>query len=256
MDNLYSALAPFYDALNRDVDYRTWADFAEACFAKYFPGKVESVLDLACGTGSMALELCRRGYDMIGVDASPDMLAVARERAEEAGLSDRILYLCQDMCEFELYGTVEAVVCCLDAVNHVTDRAALSRCFHWVHNYLVPDGIFLFDVNTPYKFSHTYGDRAYLLEEDGVLCAWQNLYRPRSRVCDFYISLFTEEEDGRYSRQDVHQRERVYSLTALRRLLAENGLELLSVSGNFAFEEPGDECERYYIAARAIKEKL
>lgn len=254
MDNLYQALAPFYDALNRDVDYKTWADYAEACFARYFPGKVDAVLDLACGTGRMTLELAGRGYDMIGVDASPEMLSVARERTEEAGLSDRILYLCQDMCEFELYGTVEAVVCCLDAVNHVTDRAALSRCFHWVHNYLVPGGIFLFDVNTPYKFENVYGDRAYLLEEDGVVCAWQNDYHPRSHTCDFLISLFCEEEDGRYTRQDVCQRERMYSLRSLHRLLSQNGLELLSVSGNFNFDEPCADCERYYIAARAVKE--
>lgn len=255
MDNLYAALAPFYDALNRDVNYHAWASFAEDCFQKYFPGKVDAVLDLACGTGSMTLELARRGYDMIGVDVSPDMLAVARERAEEAGLSDRILYLCQDMCEFELYGTVEAVVCCLDAVNHVTDRAALSRCFHWVHNYLVPGGLFLFDVNTPYKFEHIYGDRAYVLEEDGVLCAWQNAYHPGTHTCDFYVSLFAEEENGLYARHDVHQRERMYTLLSLRRLLSENGLELVSVCGNFDFEEPRDDCERYYIVARAVKEK-
>ena len=256
MDDLYGALAPCYDALNGDVDYHTRADFLEECFEKYFPGKVDAVLDLACGTGSMALELAARGYDMIGVDASADMLAVAHERAAQQGLSDRILYLCQDMSEFELYGTVEAVVCCLDAVNHVTDRAALSRCFHWVHNYLVPNGLFLFDVNTPYKFEHVYGDRAYLLEENGVLCAWQNDYRPAARVCDFYISLFSEEADGRYIRQDAHQRERVYTLLSLRRLLAENGLELVTVCGNFAFEEPHEDCERYYIVARAIKENV
>ena len=91
MDDLYGALAPFYDALNGDVDYHTWADFLEECFEKYFPGKVDAVLDLACGTGSMALELAARGYDMIGVDASADMLAVAQERAAQQGLSDRIL---------------------------------------------------------------------------------------------------------------------------------------------------------------------
>lgn len=253
MVDLYRALAPFYDSLNRDVDYHAWADFAEACFQKYFPGKVASVLDLACGTGSMTLELAARGYDMIGVDASPNMLSVAHARAGAAGLADRILYLCQDMCDFELYGTVEAVVCCLDAVNHITDRAALSRCFHWVHNYLVPDGLFLFDVNSPYKFEHVYGDRAYLLEEEGVLCAWQNDYRPASHTCDFYISLFTEDEDGRYARQDACQRERMYTLRSLRRLLQENGLAFVAAWGDFNFGEPRDDCERYYIAARAVK---
>ena len=252
--DLYQALAPFYDAFNGDLDYNKWADFMEESFRRYFPGRVESVLDLACGTGRMTEELCRRGYDMIGVDISPDMLAVARASAEEKGMAERILYLCQDMCDFELYGTVEAVVCCLDAVNHVTDRADLSRCFHWVHNYLVPNGLFLFDVNSPYKFREIYGDRAYVLEDDGVLCAWQNHFNEKSKTCDFFISLFSEREDGLYERTDTHQRERMYTIASLRRLLAENGFELLYICSDFSFGNAKENDERYYIAARAIKE--
>ena len=252
--DLYEALAPFYDAFNGDLDYGKWADFIEETFRRYFPGKVESVLDLACGTGRMTEELCRRGYDMIGVDLSSEMLSVARASAEKKGMADRILYLCQDMCEFELYGTVEAVVCCLDAVNHVTDRASLSRCFHWVHNYLVPNGLFLFDVNSPYKFREVYGDRAYVLEDDGVLCAWQNQFSERSKTCDFYISLFSENEDGLYERTDTVRRERLYTIPALSRLLKENGLELLYICPDFSFGNIKETDERYYIAARAIKE--
>ena len=254
MKDLYEALAPFYDAFNGDLDYGKWADFIEESFRRYYSGKVESVLDLACGTGRMTEELCRRGYDMIGVDISPDMLAVARASAERKGMADRILYLCQDMCEFELYGTVEAVVCCLDAVNHVTDRAALSRCFHWVHNYLVPNGLFLFDVNSPYKFREIYGDRAYVLEDEGVVCAWQNHFSERTKLCDFYISLFEETESGLYERTDTARRERLYTIPMLRRLLKENGMELLCVCPDFSFGNIQENSERYYVAARAIKE--
>ncbi|MBQ8175162.1 MAG: class I SAM-dependent methyltransferase [Clostridia bacterium] len=254
MKELYQALAPFYDAFNGDLDYQKWADFIEESFHRYYPEKVESVLDLACGTGRMTEELCRRGYDMIGVDISPDMLSVARDSAEKKGMAERILYLCQDMCDFELYGTVEAVVCCLDAVNHVTDRTALSRCFHWVHNYLVPNGIFLFDVNSPYKFREIYGDRAYVLEDDGVLCAWQNHFSERTRLCDFYISLFSEKEDGNYERTDTVRTERMYTITALTRLLKENGFELLYICSDFSFENAKETDERYYVAARAVKE--
>ena len=256
MKNMYGALAPFYDALNADLDYAKWADFIEENFRRYFPGKVDAVLDLACGTGRMTEELASRGYDMIGVDLSPDMLAYARQSAEENGLSDRILYLCQNMCEFELYGTVEAVVCCLDSVNHITDRGALSRCFHWVHNYLVPGGLFIFDVNTPYKFEEVYGNNAYVLEDEGVLCAWQNCYRKKSKLCDFYVSVFTEREDGVYEREDTRQTERLYTLPALKKLLSENGLALLSVSADTDFSPLGEKDERYYITARAVKEDL
>ena len=125
-----------------------------------------------------------------------------------------------------------------------------------MHNYLNPNGLFLFDLNTPYKFENVYGDRAYLLEEGGVFCAWQNLYRKKSGLCDFYISLFTEEEDGRYRREDICRRERVYTLSTIKRLLRENGLELLFVAGDFDFSEPAPDSGRYYLAARAVKEDL
>lgn len=253
MDSLYTALAPFYDALNGDLDYGRWADFVEENFRRFAAAPVSSVLDLGCGTGSMTLELAARGYDMTGVDASADMLDVAHGRAEQAGLLENILFLRQDMCDFELYGTVDAIVCCLDTVNHVTKRADLSRCFHWVHNYLNPNGLFLFDVNSPYKFREVYGDRAYVLEDRGVVCTWQNDYREKSGLCDFYISLFSEEQDGRYVRTDLHQRERMYSLASLRRLLSENGMELLAVSGGYDFVAPHATSERYYLAARAVK---
>ena len=256
MKDFYNALAPFYDTIGGRVDYAAWADFYEECFRRYASAPVESVLDLGCGTGNMTLELGRRGYDMIGVDNAADMLSVARERAEREKISGRVLLLCQDMCEFELYGTVDAVVSTLDCINHVTDRKKLSRLFHWVHNYLNPNGLFLFDLNTPYKFENVYGERAYLLEEEGVVCAWQNCYRKKSGVCDFYISLFTEEEDGRYAREDISRRERVYTLKAIERLLRENGLELIFVAGDFDFSAPKEDCERYYLAARAVKEVL
>ena len=110
MSGMYDLLAPLYDRLNGGADYLRLADYAEGQFARYFPAGVQSVLDLACGTGRLTAELSRRGYDMIGVDLSDEMLAEARDRAERAGLSDQILFLCQDMCDFELYGTVEAVV--------------------------------------------------------------------------------------------------------------------------------------------------
>lgn len=254
MDDIYSALAPFYDAFNRDLDYAAWADFIEDNFRLYRDAGVHSVLDLGCGTGSMLLELASRGYDMTGVDGSDEMLNVARDRLEAAGLTDKVLLLCQDLADFELYGTVDAIVCCLDTVNHLTDPDELDRCFHWVHNYLEPNGIFLFDVNTPYKFENIYDCNDYILEDEGVVCNWRNYFDDETEICHFDISLFTEDEDGRYTRTDVSQEERKYTLAALRRLLKKNGLELLSVSADYNHARPTRTTERYYIAARAVKE--
>ena len=249
---IYEALAPFYDRLNGEVDYEAIADDAVAQFDRYFPGKVREVLDLGCGTGSLTLALARRGYDMTGMDISPEMLAVAQNRMYEQELSG-ILWTRQDMRHFELYGTVDAVVCSLDGVNHLTETADLRDCLHWVYHYLVPDGLFLFDVNSVWKFEHIYGNEAYILEDEGVLCAWQNRYCARSHLCRFDISLFEERADGLYRRRSVSQSERCYPLPTLKRLLGQAGFELLSVRGAMDRDTVREQDERWYITARALK---
>ena len=253
MMQFYDMIAPFYDAFNGDVDHAAWADLACRAFREYYQGTVESVLDLGTGTGSLALELIRRGYDLIGVDSSEEMLARARDRAETAGVADKLLLLCQDMTDFELYGTVEAVVSCLDGINHLTEKGDLSKCFSLVHNYLVPDGLFLFDINSPYKFETVYGDRDYILEEGDVLCAWQNWYRKKSGICDFAITLFVPDGEGRYLRSETVQRERMYSLRTLKRTLAECGFEWIAAYGSTSGDEVKEDSERIFVLARAKK---
>lgn len=256
----YDAIAGVYDKLNKEIDYESWADFFEACFEKFLPRKPELVLDLACGTGRMTRTLAARGYDMIGIDGSDSMLSEAYMRS--AG--DPILYLCQDMRAFELYGTVGAVVCCLDSINYLLSENDLHTVFRLVHNYLDPDGLFLFDVNTPYKFKNIYGNNAYILEDEiededsqthAVFCGWQNEFSEESGICDFYLSLFEEDEDGAYLRSDEHQRERCYTKEQLTNALRACGFELLGIYADYAFGEPNETTERWYILARAIKTK-
>lgn len=254
----YESVAGMYDRVNADIDYKAWADFFDRCFERYMTKKPEIILDLACGTGRMTMELCRRGYDMIGADRSEDMLSVAFERMYDEGMSGKILYLCQDMRSFELYGTVDVVCCCLDSVNYLLSEKDLRECFLTVHNYLNPDGLFLFDVNTPYKFENIYSDNSYVLEsedDDGLLsyCGWQNEYDRESRICNFYLSVFTEDADGRYVRTDEVQKERCYDEPTVRRLLTESGFELEGIYGGFDFSEPLEDTQRWYIVARAKK---
>ena len=254
----YDAIARVYDKLNRDIDYEAWADFFESCFDRFLEKRPELVLDLACGTGRMTRTLSSRGYDMIGVDGSEQMLSEAYSLGGE-----RILYLLQDMRSFELYGTVGAVVCCLDSINYLLEYNDLKKVFSGVHNYLDPDGVFLFDVNTPYKFENIYGDQAYVLEdesdEDGepraIYCGWQNSFDRESGVCDFYLTLFEELDDGAYERSDEHQMERCYSLDEIKNALLACGFEFLGVWSDYSFSEIRPETERWYIAARAIKNK-
>lgn len=250
----YGAIARVYDRLNAEIDYAAWADFFEKCFDRYLPARPELVLDLACGTGRMTRELADRGYDMIGVDGSADMLSEAWERSE----GRTILYLQQDMREFELYGTVGAVTCCLDSLNYLLTEQDLATTLALVHNYLDPDGLFLFDMNTPYKFEAVYGDNAYILEDGGdgepeVFCGWQNHFDPETGVCDFDLSLFEAREDGTYVRSDEHQQEKCYSLDSIRACLTAAGFEFLGAFGDFDFAAPDEKCERWYICAKCKK---
>ena len=253
----YNAIAEVYDKLNADIDYGAWADFFEACFDKYLEARPELVLDLACGTGRMTAELAARGYDMIGVDGSEEMLSVAYDRAafsdEDDDLAARPMYLLQDMRRFELYGTVGAVVCCLDSINYLTGDGDLDACFRCVNNYLDPHGLFLFDVNTPYKFEKVYGNNAYILEDtvDGapVYCGWQNDYDTESGICNFYLSVF-REKDGVYLREDEEQRERCYTKEQMTTSLEAAGFEVMGIYSGYGFEEPQESCERWYFAAR------
>ena len=251
---IYDLLAPIYDEINKELDYKKWADFIEKTAVKNLSKRPELVLDLASGTGSMTLELAARGYDMIGVDYSTEMLATARERAENMGLD--ILWLCQDMREFELYGTVDLVISTLDSINHLTSDKDLKKCLKLVHNYLNPGGIFIFDINGKAKFENVYGQESYVLETEDSFCVWQNDYNPKSRLCDFYITLFKENEDGTYERYDEEQSEKMYLISDIKKALSESGFEFIGAYSDFDFTEAKDSDERIYIVAKCRKENL
>ncbi len=251
---IYDLLAPFYDKFNGDIDYSEWADFIEKIIEnEYKIGKPELILDLGCGTGSMTVELAKRGYDMTGVDYSPEMLDKARNRAYGEGIGDRILWLCQDMREFELYGTVDIAVCCLDGINHLTRSKDLNKCFDLIRNYLIPGGLFIFDINGKFKFENIYSDQTYAMEEENALCIWQNYYNKNTKLCEFYITLFKECKDGRYERFDETQRERMYTLRSIKQALSRNSLEFIGAYSDFNFNEGSDNDERIYIVAKCVK---
>lgn len=252
MDGAYYALSGGYDKLNSETDYKAWADFLEKCFEKY--GKnISTVLDMACGTGPMTFELHSRGYDMTALDISEDMLDVAYETAADNEISD-ILWLCQDMTEFELYGTVGAIVCCLDGINHLTEKEDVEKVFALVKNYLEYDGVFVFDINTVHKFENFYNGHDYILEDEGVMCCWQNDYNPETGICDFYLTVYSENEDGSWEREDAVQSEKAYSLEFLKSAIEKAGLEYCGAFAGFDFSLPDDATDRIYIVARKNKE--
>jgi len=257
MDNAqgYGAIAHIYDLINGKRHYEAWADFAEACFDSFLPNRPELVLDLACGTGTLTSILASRGYDMTGVDLSPEMLSVARECCPED-----VLLLLQDICNFELYGTVGAVVCSFDSLNHLTRKGRLERCFSLVHNYLDPDGLFIFDMNTPTRFEKEYAKNSYQIEaetDDGraVFCNWQNDYSEKRGICRFYLSVFTEEEPGSeiYSRRDEEWSERCYTRAEIEEKLKRAGFEICGIYGNTKMKRAAKSDSKIYFAARAKK---
>ena len=249
---IYDLLAPFYDKINKDIDYSKWADFIEKLVDKHCGRVPELWLDLGCGTGSMTIELAKRGRDMTGIDYSPEMLNLARERSEDLGLKN-ILWLCQDIRNFELYGTVDVCVSCLDTINHLKSSKDLDACLDLVHNYLAPDGLFIFDINGKYKFENVYGDNSYVMEEDNAVCIWQNYYNPKTQKCDFYITLFEENEYGSYDRYEEQQVERMYTLRSIKKHLSDNSLEFLGAYSDFDFNDATDSSERIYIVAKCKK---
>ena len=250
---IYGLLAPYYDAWNAELDYGSWADGMEAAFRRYFPGRVEGVLDLGCGSGRMTVELAARGYDMVGVDASPEMLSTARDAAEARGVSDRCLWLLQDMTAFELYGTVEAVGSCLDTVNHLTDYRDLRAMLALVHNYLVPGGLFLFDLNSREKFETSYADNVYTFESRDAFCIWQNAYHRKTHIADFYVTLFERSAGGLYRRTDEVTRERMYPTASVLRELSAAGFTPLAVGSAPYTDTTEQGADRLFFVARAEK---
>ena len=249
---IYDLIAPIYDRVNGEIDYSLWADFILECQKRHSDLTPELVLDLGCGTGKMTVELARRGFDMTGVDYSYEMLDIARERAREVGI-DNILWLCQDFLSLDLYGTVDLAVSCLDCINHLTSTADLRVALDLVHNFLIPDGLFVFDINGRGKFERTYADRAYVFDGEDGICIWQNDYDPKTRICDFYITLMENDGEGRYERYDEVQSERMYTLRAMYSALRSVGFEPLGAYSDFDFTPATDDDERIYIVAKCKK---
>lgn len=239
----YADFARLYDRLiAEDIDYKKMADYIARCW-KLSKATPSLVLDLACGTGTLTDILSRRGYDMIGIDLSCDMLSAAREKNES------VLYLCQDMRSFELYGTVDAIVCMTDSLNYITDSTELLQVFRLAKNYLNPGAPFLFDMNSQYKLEHIIGNNTFTYDSDTVYYVWENEYNAASRLCDFYLTFFAAKEDGAYSRFDEHHIQRAYTQEEITAYLKKAGFSKVQSFEAYGFDKPNPVSERLiYIA--------
>lgn len=248
----YEEFASVYDVLLPELDYGIWVDYIEGIFARR--GKhPELVLELACGTGSATLELAERGYDMIGLDLSEEMLSVAREKQAESGLS-QVLLLHQDMTDFELYGTVDAIVCLLDSVNYIIDPKKLSHMFDLCMNYLNPGGILIFDFNSPYKFSAVLGQHTITVETDDVFFAWENNYNEGTRLNRFELTFFVREGEH-YTRFDETHEQYCYTPEELIGMLESSGFINIELLGELSDTAPEQTAERCFLICEKVLDK-
>ena len=243
----YTGFATVYDLFMDNIPYNDWANYLEKIFNMYGLDK-GLLLELGCGTGSMTRRMAEKGYDMIGIDASEDMLAIARERNFD--YNNSILYLCQDMRQFELYGTVSGIYSVCDTINYLVTEEDLIKTFTLANIYLDRNGIFIFDLDTPYAYEKIIGDRTIAEDRDEASFIWENTYYKDEMINEINLSLFIHEDDDMYRKyKETHYR-RAYSLEKIRELLEEAGMEWVAAYDTLTFDKPRDDSERVYIVAR------
>ncbi len=244
----YQSFAKVYDMFMDDIDYDAWSIYLIELLKEY--GVNDGlVLELGCGTGNMTERLASAGYDMIGVDLSDDMLEAAQEKQQQSGLD--ILYLQQDMRRFELYGTVRAVVSVCDSLNYILEDEELLQVFCLVNNYLDPGGVFVFDLNTIYKYETLMGERTIAENREEASFIWDNYYDSESMCNEYELAIFIPEgKDGLYRKYEEVHYQRAYSLEKVKELMKKAGLEFVTAYEAFSKNAPTSESERMYIVAR------
>lgn len=242
----YEILANFYDDLV-NVNYEEIYNFYEVIWSR-FGLKPEIVLDLGCGTGNL-LPFLERKYEVIGVDISEEMLTLAREK-----VAPDTLLLCQDMCQLDLYGTVDAVVCALDCINALADAQEVEQALARANLFLSAGGLVIFDINSPYKFQEILDGSTFVYDTDEVYCVWQSDLVKEEASCFFSLDFFVPDGAGRFLRSREEQVQRVYNVAQMSAIVERSGLELLGVYGDLTMLPPEPEEERIYFVARKGKD--
>ena len=241
----YTGFAEVYDRFMMDVPYEQWRDMIVNELKK---ASIEDglLLDLGCGTGTLTRMLANAGYDMIGVDGSEEMLMEAREKEDGTD----ILYLCQDMRQFELLGSVSAVMITCDTMNYLITPDDFIQTVRLVNNYLDPGGLFIFDLNTLYKFRELMGNTTIAESGEDASFIWDNFFDGETGRNEYDLTLFIKREDGLFERQiEVHE-EQGYSLEEVKGFLEAGGMQFVRVFDADTGDEPTDTSEKVFFIAR------
>ncbi len=242
----YTIFSSVYDRLMSDIPYEKWVNNLEKIWEKYGL-KPELIVDLCCGSGTMTKLLTEKGLDVIGIDKSFDMLMEAREKLPTN------LFLNQDMTEFELYGTVDSIVCLCDSLNYLLEEKDVLKTFKLCDNYLNPKGLLIFDVNTKYKFEKELANNTFGGNFEDFSYIWQNFYDSEKMINEYQTTFFMKDDNNLYEKFDEIHHERCYDIETITRLVKESGLELLGVFDENLFDEPKEDSQRLYFVCREVK---
>lgn len=243
----YIGFAEVYDTFMDNVPYEEWGEYLDKLLAEY---QIEDgpILELGCGTGSMTEILALKGYDMIGVDQSAEMLSIAMNKRLLSGHD--ILYLKQDMRELELYGRVAAAVSVCDSINYILEPEELIEVFRRVNEYLEPQGIFIFDFNTEYKYNMVLGDQVIAENREECSFIWDNLYDAKERINEYVLTLFIKEEGELYRKHEEVHYQRAYTLEEIKAMVKTAGLEYLGAYDGADAGKVHEQSERIFVIAR------
>ena len=270
----YTDFASVYDIFMDDTPYKEWEDFLEELIETYGiskpvcpqrddekePERAENVLeseknlvlDLGCGTGTLTELLSQKGYDMIGVDNSQEMLNIALRKREETG--SEILYLCQDMRELDLYSTIGTVISVCDSVNYLLDNEDVEDTFELVNNYLYPGGLFIFDFNTLYKYETVIGDTTIAENREDCSFIWENYFHEDEAVNEYDLTIFAKEKGSQLFRRFTETHfQRGYTLAEMTGFVKKAGMELVLTLDADTHSAPTETSERIYVIARECR---
>lgn len=251
-DNYYNNFSYYYDDLTKNVDYKKRASYFHEIIKKFNGNTLGILLDLACGTGSISEEMAKLGYDVIGTDISEGMLNIALDKKFDSGLN--IQYLKQDMRNLDMFGTIDNTLCVLDSLNHLPTLEDIKQTFSKVSLFAEPNGLFIFDMNTPYKHREVLSNNAYIYETDNVFCAWENYYNQDSKnnQVDITLNFFEYGENDSYQRYTEEFSEWAYNIQDILNILDSVGLKLLAMYDDDTFNPVHEKSERIIFVARKV----
>ena len=246
----YGNFAHYYDILTGNISYKDRAAYFDMLIKKH-GGKKDLLLDLACGTGSLSEEMCRLGYDVIAVDGSEEMLNEALDKKFDSGLN--IQYLCQDMTKLDMFGTIDVTICALDSLNHLPDLDAIKQTINRVSLFCEPGGLFIFDVNTPYKHKNVLGNNTFIYDMEDVYCVWQNTYTEEDNRVEMWLDFFEKQENGSYERYDESFSEIAFDDAVIENIVAGSGMEIVGKYDYDTTEPTKADSEKIVYVAHKIK---